>query len=157
MRNAHVGVALAGAGERGRPVVLEVPGGQQHERHRDDVGEAALDEPVDGEVGERLGHLDEPEVDRQLAGDLADGPRQRPELLDAVGVAAAVADDEQRRRLVHMHVIRIPLTRDRVQIGHANPRTAIVAATAIAGSASAAAHASGRAGASRPVAGMRPS
>ena len=44
-----------------------------------------------------------------------------------------------------------------VQVGHANPRTAMVAATAIAGSASAAAHASGRAGASRPVAGMRPS
>ena len=47
--------------------------------------------------------------------------------------------------------------RDRVQVGHANPRTAMVAATATAGSASAAAHASGRAGASRPVAGMRPS
>ena len=132
---AHVGVALAGARERGRPVVLEVPGGEQHERHRDDVGEPALDEAVDGEVGERLGHLDEAEVDRQLARDLADGPRQRPELLDAVGVAAAVADDEQRRRLVDAHVL---VRRDRVQVGHANPRTAMVAATAMAGSASAA-------------------
>ena len=151
---AHVRMALAGPGERGRPVVLEVPGGQQHERHRDDVGETALDEAVDGEVGERLGHLDEAEVDRQLPGDLADRPRQRPELLDAVGVAAAVADDEQRGRLVDGQVL---VRRDGVQVGHANPRTAMVAATAIAGSASAAAQAIGRAGASRPVAGMRPS
>ena len=131
-----------------------MPGGEQHERHRDDVGEAALDEAIDGEVGQRLGHLDEAEVDRQLPGDLANRPRQRPELLDAVGVAAAVADDEQGRRSVGSHVL---VRRDRVQVGHENPRTATVAATAIAGSASAAAQASGRAGASRPVAGMRPS
>ena len=154
MRSAHAGVALAGPREGGRSVVLEVPGGEQHERHRDDVGEAALDEAVEGEVGERLGHLDEAEADRQVAGDLADGPRERPELLDAVGVAAAVADDEQGRRLVHSNVL---VWRDGVQVGHANPRTVMVAATAIAGSASAAAHASGRAGASRPVAGIRPS
>ena len=102
----------------------------------------------------RLGHLDEAEVDRQVPGDLADGARQRPELLDPVGVAAAVADDEQRRRLVDLDVL---VRRDGAQVGHAHPRTAIVAATATAGSASAAAHASGRAGASRPVAGMRPS
>ena len=151
---AHVGVALAGPGEGGRAVVLEVPGGEQHERHRDDVGQAALDEAVDGEVGERLGHLDEAEVERQRPGDLADGPRQGPELLDAVGVAAAMADDEQRRRLVDLQVL---VRRDGAQVGHANPRTATVAATAMAGRASAAAHASGRAGASRPVAGMRPS
>jgi hypothetical protein len=60
----HVRVALAGPGQRGGPVVLEVPGGEQHERDRDDVGLPALDEAVDGEVGERLGHLDEAEVDR---------------------------------------------------------------------------------------------
>ncbi len=150
----HAGVALAGPGQRGRPVVLEVPGGEQHERHRDDVGLPALDETVDGQIGQRLGHLDEAEVDRELSGDLADGPRQRPELLDAIGVAAAVADDEQGRRLIHPNML---VRRDRAQVGHASPRTAIVAAAAIAGRASAAAHASGRAGASRPVAGMRPS
>jgi hypothetical protein len=72
---ADVGVALAGPGECRRPVVLQVPGGQQHERHRDDVGLTALDEAVDGEVRERLGHLDEAEVDGQVARDLADGPR----------------------------------------------------------------------------------
>ena len=105
-------------------------------------------------VGERLGHLDEAEVDRQLARRPRGCVRERPELLDAVGVAAAVADDEQRRRLVDLQVL---VRRDRAQVGHASPRTATVAATAIAGSASAAAHASGRAGASRPVAGMRPS
>ena len=71
-----------------------------------------------------------------------------------VGVAAAVADDEQGGRLVHATVL---VRLDRAQVGHASPRTASVAAAAIAGSASAAAHASGRAGASRPVAGMRPS
>ena len=48
---AHAGVALAGAGERGGAVVLEVAGGEQDERHRDDVGLPALDEAVDGEVG----------------------------------------------------------------------------------------------------------
>ena len=151
---AHVGMALAGARQRGRAVVLEVPGREQHERHRHDVAQPALDEAVDGEVGERLGHLDEAEVDGQWSGDLADRARERPELLDAVGVAAAVADDEQRGRLVDLDM---GMRLDRVQVGHAHPRTATVAATATAGSASAAAHASGRAGASRPVGGIVPS
>ena len=48
-------------------------------------------------VDQRLGELDEAEPDRQLARGLADVLGERPELLEPVGVAAAVADDQQRR------------------------------------------------------------
>ena len=82
--------------QRGGAVVLEVPGGEQDERDRDDVGGAARDQLVDPGVDQRLGELDEPEPDGQIGGRLAHVLGERPELLEPVGVAAAVADDHQR-------------------------------------------------------------
>ena len=96
-------VAHACARQRGGAVVLEVSGGEQHERDRDDVGVAARDELVDAGVDQRLGELDEPEPDRQIGRRLADVLGERPELLEPVGVAAAVADDQQRRAAMRHH------------------------------------------------------
>jgi hypothetical protein len=53
-------MALARARQRRRPVVLEVAGGEQDERDRDDRPRCGgVDEPVDGGVDERFGQLDE--------------------------------------------------------------------------------------------------
>ena len=101
------GMPRAGARERGRPVVLEMPGGEQHERDRDDVGVPARDQLVDPGVDQRLGELDEPEPDRQIGGGLAHVLGERPELLEPVGVAAAVADDEQRGAHSHHQTVTI--------------------------------------------------
>ena len=53
---------------------------------------------VDARVHQRLGQLDEAEADRQLARRLAHVAGERPELLEPVGVAGAVADDHQGGR-----------------------------------------------------------
>ena len=82
--------------QRGGAVVLEVARGEQHERDRDDVGVPARDQLVDARVDQRLGELDEPEPDGQVGRRLAHVLGERPELLEPVGVAAAVADDQQR-------------------------------------------------------------
>jgi hypothetical protein len=123
-------VSAAGA------VVLQVPGGEQHERDRDHVAVPARDELVDAGVDQRLGQLDEPEADGQVRRRLAHMLGERPELLEAVGVAAAVADDEQRRAHAHPHA---------------------VAHHASAGTDRAPTHASGDAAGARSSAGIRPS
>jgi hypothetical protein len=71
-------------------------GGEQDERDRDDRPRPGGDEVVDRLVDERLGELDEAEAERQVAGGLADVAGELVELLQAVGVAGAVPDDEQR-------------------------------------------------------------
>ena len=79
------------------PVVLQVPRGEQHERDGDHFAAPLRDELVDPGVHERLGQLDEPEPDRQLARGLAHVAGERPELLEPVRVAGAVADDHEGR------------------------------------------------------------
>ena len=80
-------------------------------------------------------------------------------LLAAVAIGSRTPPSLLARRLVVEipFVLFVLVRRDGAQVGHAHPRTAIVAATATAGRASAAAHATGRAGASIPVGGIRPS
>ncbi len=93
----HARMARARARERRGPVVLQVPRGEQHERDGDHFAAPLRDELVDPGVHERLGQLDEPEPDRQLARGLAHVAGERPELLQPVGVAGAVADDHEGR------------------------------------------------------------
>ena len=88
---------VPGPGPRDRcgSVVLEVPGGEQHQWHADDLRRALGDQGVDSVVHGGRGELEEAEPDR-VRGDRPDRLGQRPELLHPVGVPAAVADDEHR-------------------------------------------------------------
>ena len=137
--------------ERRRAVVLEVPGGEEHERHRHDLLGLVCDRPVDRLVDDRLGHLDEPELDRQLARVVAHGFGEPPELLDPVGVPAPVADDDEHPLLGHRR--GMCLFHD-VHQDVARARTVAVAATS--GTTSVTAHSSGCARSERTVSGMLP-
>ena len=100
---AHRRVTTAGAVQRGRSVVLQVAGAEQHQRHRDDRRRAPLDELVDRGVEVGSGQLDEATADREFGRLVAHRGRKVPVLGHAGRRAAPVPDEEQRRVVSHGH------------------------------------------------------
>ena len=92
---ADAGVTVAGAGQDGGTVVLEVPRAEQHVRHGHHVVGAGGDQGVDRLVDRRVGQLEEAADHPPTVEPGIDQIDHLGELLGRGRVAAAVADEQQ--------------------------------------------------------------
>jgi hypothetical protein len=86
------------ADECRRDVALRVPGGHQHQRYGDQLAVSAPGQRRDGVGDRRVGELDEPARNVEVRRAALHQVDEVVELRDAIGVARAVADQEQRER-----------------------------------------------------------
>ena len=86
-------------------VVLDVAGGEKHAGHGQDASGSAVLEPLQPLADDRAGELQIAASDIAVRQELSQARRQRVELGDGIGVAAAVAADHDGGFIVHCHII----------------------------------------------------